>query len=535
MAKNKSRFKKRFWRISTFFGMLVIPAVIVAACSSPASQKYITTVSEFQGLNQDANSAPSDTNKKVIIKFSQVVPAGGTPNSNIKQVDAADPTKEVGFTGTNLAAFSATFGSAANSIGYQLAKTATTFASTVSNFNRQVPENQHIQLFTQPEGSNIRDQFYQALADSFLIGNSAQNIGFGVSDISFNFRKLTPTIPANQTKPYDSTANGIYDVRADNKAIVNSTIDIRANPSTGTAIPFNAANAQEIADNDVNNRLVKLYAITDINVVFRFFVAGVDQGSTVPPRNSIISSQNEKQEVNGLQNPVDVLKNLWSGQNFGNLTTLAFDVKMQDLIAPLLYTATVQEKTATDGTKSLEHTVTPSTLLALAPMSLYYPSLSPDFPEKPNTKIVPANAATVVPSSIMDVLLDPSKILTTDQLGLAVAAQPAVAANGNTPARPAVEAKPAQGFSLQQSTILNVTNSFLNRLRDLRSNPLGLKSEVVGHLPTTKTDADGKVEADTPVALTLEDYFRLYFNPTITAVDVPNPAPDQQVVLPFTF
>lgn len=299
MFKLKNR--KRVWKPTIFLEMLVIPALIVSACSSPSSRKYLTSVTQFTNLRADPNN---DQSTMVKISYSQRIEGGSTPTVMYKQTPLPGQNNVpsnaiIAATTTVPSAFQATYATAANTIGYQLAQVASIYATTINNFNTKLRGANRIDLLALApnQDNNLINQFHQALSNNLVIGNDRANIGFGISDIFFNFRQLTASTINNQngvnTKPYGLSETDIYDVRKNNSQILNNQEIMTADSSA------------KLTEANLANRLVKLFAITDITVDFRFFLTGLDN-TGVPSRTSILDANNPSQ-----QPAINNLRRLW--------------------------------------------------------------------------------------------------------------------------------------------------------------------------------------------------------------------------------
>lgn len=478
MFKLKNR--KRVWKPTIFLEMLVIPALIVSACSSPSSRKYLTSVTQFTNLRADPNN---DQSTMVKISYSQRIEGGSTPTVMYKQTPLPGQNNVpsnaiIAATTTVPSAFQATYATAANTIGYQLAQVASIYATTINNFNTKLRGANRIDLLALApnQDNNLINQFHQALSNNLVIGNDRANIGFGISDIFFNFRQLTASTINNQngvnTKPYGLSETDIYDVRKNNSQILNNQEIMTADSSA------------KLTEANLANRLVKLFAITDITVDFRFFLTGLDN-TGVPSRTSILDANNPSQ-----QPAINNLRRLWRFKFKSTLDTFNFQLKLQDMIAQVNYSI----NSKTENNRFMVQSVTPSSIQSIAPIGLYYPELS----VYNGNQIIPNNSATKLESTIFDVVRMQNAILSKEQLGAPVAANP----NSNPP----VVQKDASGFVLQQQNIRNVTNSFIAEIRNERPVVNQLKKQVITQLPLTAANNEPQTKP-----LFIEDLFRLYF------------------------
>lgn len=148
----------------------------------------------------------------------------------------------------------------------------------------------------------------------------------------------------------------------------------------------------------------------------------------------------------------------------------------------------------TENNRFMVQSVTPSSIQSIAPIGLYYPELS----VYNGNQIIPNNSATKLESTILDVVRMQNAILSKEQLGAPVAANP----NSNPP----VVQKDASGFALQQQNIRNVTNSFIAEIRNERPVVNQLKKQVITQLPLTAANNESPTKP-----LFIEDLFHLYF------------------------
>lgn len=446
--KNKKRYS--FFKIFTLFSALLIPAVVAVSCGTPQSNKYIGSVSQFDSLKLDPNSTDA-SNPTVNFSYYQLLKQGSTPTTSLRYVDPSKPNEYQVPSTDEISKFTNTYGLAANALAYNIASKAAVFATTASNYNNSLPgkdkDPNAITLFTPDPtatDSNLINEFYQANANNLLIGDSENNIGFGITDVSFKFQTLSPTV-------------------ADSKL---SDIDARLN-NTKYSIPAGT----DLTANDTNNKLTKILKVTDINIYFRFFIAG-SEGQGAPTRNSIIASNNSD-----YPSRVATLKDQWkSNFNGATLNTYAFDLQMQDMAARLSFTAVEQKKS--DPKDPTIYKIEPSAITSIAPLALYNSATIGVANSKENSlKMDP---------TLFDKITDYSKIMDDGT-------------NSNTD---------YTNFSDQQKQLQDVTNAFLNEINQAKPSVTDLKNKVIG---------------GNKLNLTIEDYFSLYFK-YIQGVSTPDTA-----------
>lgn len=438
--KNKKRYS--FFKIFTLFSALLIPAVVAVSCGTPQSNKYIGSVSQFDSLKLDPNS--NDTSKPsptVNFSYYQLLKQGSTPTTSLRYVDPSKPNEYQVPSTDEISKFTNTYGLAANALAYNIASKAAVFATTASNYNNSLPGKDNdpnaITLFT-PNATandpNLINEFYQANANNLLIGDSENNIGFGITDVSFKFQRLSPTV-------------------ADPKL---SDTDARLN-NTEYTIPYDT----DLAAKDTNNKLTKILKVTDINIYFRFFIAG-SEGQGAPTRDSIIAYNNSD-----YLSRIATLKDQWkSNFNGATLNTYAFDLQMQDMAARVSFTAVEQKKSDAKDPTTTTYIIEPSAITSIAPLALYN-----------EAKIGVANSkdnSLIMSPDLFDKITDYSKIMDDGT-------------DSNTD---------YTNFSDQQKQLQDITNAFLNEINQAKPSVTDLKNKVIG---------------GNKLNLTIEDYFNLYF------------------------
>lgn len=193
--KNKKRYS--FFRVFTLFSALLIPAVVAVSCGTPQSNKYIGSISQFDSLKLD----PNDTSSKTVnFSYYQLIKQGSTPTTALRYTEASDPTNYQVPSADQISKFSNTYGLTANALAYNISNKAAVFATTAANYNNSLPgkdkDPNAITLFKADPAAtdpNLLNEFYQANANNLLIGDSENNIGFGITDISFKFQTLPPS------------------------------------------------------------------------------------------------------------------------------------------------------------------------------------------------------------------------------------------------------------------------------------------------------------------------------------------------------
>lgn len=443
--KNKKRYS--FFKIFTLFSALLIPAVVAVSCGTPQSNKYIGSVSQFDSLKLDPNSTDA-SNPTVNFSYYQLLKQGSTPTTSLRYVDPSKPNEYQVPSADEISKFTNTYGLAANALAYNIASKAAVFATTASNYNNSLPgkdkDPNAITLFTPDPtdaDTNLINEFYQANANNLLIGDSENNIGFGITDVSFKFQTLSPTV-------------------ADPKL---SDIDARLN-NTEYSIPAGT----DLTANDTNNKLTKILKVTDINIYFRFFIAG-SEGQGAPTRDSIIASNNSD-----YLSRVATLKDQWkSNFNGATLNTYAFDLQMQDMAARLSFTAVEKKETDKGYTKDDAYNIEPSAITSIAPLALYNSAAIGVAKSKDNS--------LMMTPALFNKITDYSMIM---------------------------DDKDYTNFSDQQKQLQNVTNAFLNEIKQAKPSVTDLKNKVIG---------------GNKLNLTIEDYFSLYFK-YIQGVSTPDTA-----------
>lgn len=457
--KNKKRYS--FLKIFTLFSALLIPAVVAVSCGTPQSNKYIGSVSQFDNLKLDPNN--TDTKKPsptVNFSYYQLLKQGSTPTTALRYADISTPNEYQVPSADEISKFTNTYGIAANALAYNIASRAAVFATTASNYNNSLPgkdkDPNAINLFTpapapasdpapsDPDPDLIKE-FYEANANNLLIGDSENNIGFGVTDVSFKFQTISTTV-------VDPTL---------------SDIDARLN---NTKYPIDADT--DLTANDTNNKLTKILKVTDINVYFRFYIAG-SEGQGAPTRDSIIASNNSD-----YPSRIATLKDQWKSNYWTTLNTYAFDLQMQDMAARVSFTAVKKKETDSDYTKADAYTIEPSAITSIAPLALYN-----------EPKIGVGNSkdnSLMMDPTLFDKITDYSKIMD----------------DGTSTTN-------YTKFGDQQKQLQDVTNAFLNEINQSKPSVTDLKNKVIG---------------GNKLNLTIEDYFNLYFKDIkgISSPDIAN-------------
>lgn len=441
--KNKKRYS--FLKIFTLFSALLIPAVVAVSCGTPQSNKYIGSVSQFDSLKLDPNDASS-----AIVNFSyyQLLKQGSTPTTTLRYSDPSKPNEYQIPSADEISKFSNTYGIAANALAYNIAGKAAVFATTATNYNNSLPgkdkDPNAITLFTPDTAATDPDlikEFYEANANNLLIGDSENNIGFGITDVSFKFQSI----------PH-SNADG---------TVTDSSINDVRNNNNDYTIP----SGTDLTANNTNNKLTKILKVTDINVYFRFYIAG-SEGQGAPTRDSIIASNNSD-----YLSRITTLKNQWKS-NFNNadLNTYAFDLKMQDMAAVVSFTAVDQKKSDPNDTIT-KYNIEPSTISSIAPLALY---------NEPNIGVANSKTNSLkIDPTLFDKITDYSQIMDdTDWTN----------------------------FTDQQNQLREITNDFLTEIGQSKPSVTDLKNKVIGN---------------NKLNLTIEDYFNLYFK-SITGVSSPD-------------
>lgn len=442
--KNKKRYS--FFKIFTLFSALLIPAVVAVSCGTPQSNKYIGSVSQFDSLKLDPNSTDA-SNPTVNFSYYQLLKQGSTPTTSLRYVDPSKPNEYQVPSTDEISKFTNTYGLAANALAYNIASKAAVFATTASNYNNSLPgkdkDPNAITLFTPDPtatDSNLINEFYQANANNLLIGDSENNIGFGITDVSFKFQTLSPTVADPKLSDIDARLN--------NKHSISAGTDLTAN--------------------DTNNKLTKILKVTDINIYFRFFIAG-SEGQGAPTRDSIIASNNSD-----YPSRVATLKDQWkSNFNGATLNTYAFDLQMQDMAARLSFTAVEKKETDKGYTKDDAYNIEPSAITSIAPLALYNSAAIGVAKSKDNS--------LMMTPALFNKITDYSMIM---------------------------DDKDYTNFSDQQKQLQDVTNAFLNEINQAKPSVTDLKNKVIG---------------GNKLNLTIEDYFSLYFK-YIQGVSTPDTA-----------
>ncbi len=331
---------------------------IASACGAPASNKYLTSVSQFTNLsrypNPDPALAPEEAGKLMTVHYSVLNRGGQNVTRSWSYQITNGPTETTPnqpLTNQVDTAFVNIYGNLVDTFIYGLANPAALFATSVANYNaaleRDGKPDQTINLFRDETGQPVPSgsQFYKAMANNLLVANSDQNIAFGVSDVTFNFRQIDPT-----TGTF-AAGGEIFDARKNNTAFANAGGDITDDTTA-------------MSENNVNNRLTKIYAITDIAIYFRFFVAGADQGSVAPSRNAIVKA-----------NPVDatdaqnqqVLQTRFQATFGEQIQAYSYKLTLNDMVASMFYVAADVARSETDQT--LTYKLVPSSVRTLAPIS----------------------------------------------------------------------------------------------------------------------------------------------------------------------
>lgn len=426
--KNKKRYS--FFRVFTLFSALLIPAVVAVSCGTPQSNKYIGSISQFDSLKLD----PNDTSSKTVnFSYYQLIKQGSTPTTALRYTEASDPTNYQVPSADQISKFSNTYGLTANALAYNRSNKAAVFATTAANYNNSLPgkdkDPNAITLFKADPAAtdpNLLNEFYQANANNLLIGDSENNIGFGITDISFKFQTLPPS------------AAGTVPVWTD--------MDARTNNDKYT-IPSNT----DLTKDNTNNKLTKILKVTDINIYFRFFIAG-SEGQGAPTRDSIIASNNSD-----YPSRLNTLKEQWKNNfNGATLNTYAFDLEMQDMAARVSFTATEQKKA--NSTDPTSYKIEPSAITSIAPLALY---TDPKIGDKDNSLKMDA--------TLFNKITDYSQIMDDTDFN---------------------------AYTDQQNQLQNVTNAFLTEIAQSKPSVTDLKNKVIG---------------GNKLGLTIQDYFGLYF------------------------
>lgn len=447
--KNKKRYS--FLKIFTLFSALLIPAVVAVSCGTPQSNKYIGSVSQFDSLKLDPNSDPNNTDASKtspIVNFSyyQLLKEGSTPTTTLRYADISKPNEYQVPSADEISKFTNTYGIVANALAYNIASRAAVFATTATNYNNSLPgkdkDPNAITLFTPDATATDPDlikEFYEANANNLLIGDSENNIGFGVTDVSFKFQTIST--------PADLTTSPIT------PATWKDT-DARLN-NTEYPIPADT----DLTANDTNNKLTKILKVTDINIYFRFFIAG-SEGQGAPTRDSIIASNNSD-----YSSRVATLKDQWKSNYGTTLNTYAFDLQMQDMAARISFTAVKKKESDSDYTKDDAYRIEPSAITSIAPLALYN-----------EPKIGVGNSkdnSLMMDPTLFEKITDYSKIMD----------------DGTSTTN-------YTKFGDQQKQLQDVTNAFLNEINQSKPSVTDLKNKVIG---------------GNKLNLTIEDYFNLYF------------------------
>ncbi|WP_033160095.1 hypothetical protein [Mycoplasmoides alvi] len=476
MQKKSKKFLKRMITLSSFS---LIPVLVLVSCGAPTSNKYLTMVAEFNDLslfpNPTTDEQKQQANQKINVHYSLL---SKNKTSSISQwsykSSAGSTAKPQGLTNQVDSSFSALYGNLANIIAYNLVSPASIFATIVSNYNKTLPNlDDRINLFVDDKNQPVsfdNSQFYKSMSNNLLIANNDTNIGFGISDLSFNFKELTSTGTIDTTK-------SIYDVRKNNTLFKNEANDI-------------TTDAKAMSDNSVNNRLSKIFAVTDINIYFRFYVAGVDMGSESPSRNQIVVA-NPVDSVG--KNNKNLLDNAFKNTFNETLTSYAYKLTMQDMVATILYSANdIKDNPDKTQSSKVTYTLAPSIVQSFLPLSW----LTNDTFTLVNGKSQPN--ILKLDSNLLTTLVDQSKILSKEQFQLA----------NESSATPEDIRKTFIGHSNWANA---QSSAFINQITNTNPSLTNIKNKILT-VPQTSTVLGNQ---NNPLNFTIGDYYKSYFKALI--------------------
>ncbi|WP_027123903.1 hypothetical protein [Mycoplasmoides pirum] len=472
------KYKNLLIKIALLFIILCIPLLALTSCGAPASNKYLTLVSEFNNLlrypNPSNEQETIDKDKTIKVHYSLLARAG---QSNVNKWsfvvnNATSTDQNQPLTSDKIDnSFLNIYGTLVNTIAYNIAYPASVFATTVSSYNRSLGDDKNpniINLFKDDKNNFIpnNSDFYKGMSNNLLVANNENNINFGISDLTFNFKKI------NSSGAVDNTGvnNGIIDARK------NGTYD-----NSGKEITDNAS---DMTKNNVNNRLSKMYAITDIAVYFRYYIAGSDQGSVSPSRNQIVVS-NPTDDI-GKKNK-EILDNQFQKIFNKKPESYTYKLSMNDMVAILLYGATDIKKDEQDPNK-LNYKITPSIVQSLTPLSWLTNESFTLVNGDPNN---PQKNLFKIDNDLLNNLIDPSKILTERQFE-------------------------DKGLTIEQQR----TQTFLGRTNaiDLQSrafiSEINVKNIAVSELKKQILKIDNN--QNNLLNFTIEDYYSQYFKSLIS-------------------
>lgn len=480
MFQSKRFIKRVVPLLSVFF----ISTLVLVSCGAPASNKYLTMVAQFNDLNLYPNpnkEQEQQANEKINVHYSLLSKnkTGTTSKWSYKSSSGSSSVTPQGLTTQVDSSFLTLYGNLVNTIAYNLTLPASIFATTVANYNKNLAQNDRINLFYDENNQPIPfdSDFYKSMANNLLVANNETNVGFGISDLKFNFKELTSTGTIDSTK-------GIYDVRKNNTLFKNDTNEI-------------TTDATAMSNNSVNNRLSKIFAVTDISIYFRFYIAGVDRGNEVPPRTDIvISNPTSALDIHNKQ----IVDNAFQS-TFGKApTAYSYKVSMNDMVATVLYSSNdvkAIDPIPTQGSK-VTYNLAPSLVQSLTPLSWL---TSDQFLLTSGTQ---QNNLLKMNSSLLPILVDQSQILTKEQFQLA----------NESSATPEEVRKTFIGHN---NWVNAQSAAFITEIANTNLSLINLKNKILS-VPSTSFVLSNQ---NNPLNFTVEDYFKSYFKSLVVDTSTP--------------
>lgn len=473
-----------FLKIISLCALATIPTLTLVACGAPSSNKYLTSVSQFNNLFEKPNEENSE---QIQVNYSLLVRSSQQQAVKAQWSYKGETNKEVKKPLNNEvdSLFQNIYGSLVNGIAYNIARPAATFATTISGYNKQLSDEKKINLFTTDQAGQDADlinQFYQAMANNLNVANNQSNVSFGVSDLSFKF-KLVDSTTGNAINTGGNDTKGTIDARSNNTEFKNTNNEIVWPYDSLEDQKNNKPNSDKTGQNvESANRLTKLVAVTDINVIFRFFISGADQGSAVPSRNEIVTTKDEKRKA--------ILDERWLKTFKTPLNTYAFQLKMQDMIGIMRYSVSDAKK---DDKDVFSYNLSPVVVQSLMPMAFYNnDSFDLTVSQQKQENSLKIN------KDLLAIVADKSKILHKESKDENVKPE-----------------GPTYADLVSYGTSLNLQSAaFINQINKQRPDDItNLKNLVL----QAKPDGEQNYK-DNVLNFTIEDYYKVYFG-MLTAVN----------------
>lgn len=349
MATANRKFRRRLLKFGLAAGVLTIPAAALAACSSPASYKYMTLVAQFGGMDvfNDAPATGSGQTPAYLqeTKIAESGVAADTLSFSYLQNQAKGTDAVSSMYDVNAKSALATTTTAGNSFNNLYATVAKTLATTLiapavsyaaaaddqyltKDGNKLNPTTAMIPFAD--GGQDALADFYRAAANNLLVANEANSTGFALTDLTFSYAPIdpnggssggtdanadqSPTFAADATAPDKTQTDGegyvtqlgqTFDARIGftPKTLqtgVTSHVTVDQTDAKNPKFAFTDADGQakDYTAADFGNWYTKTYLITDATATFRFFVAGPDKGEKYPGRGTIVQNAAGETDVN---------------------------------------------------------------------------------------------------------------------------------------------------------------------------------------------------------------------------------------------